>query len=90
MGPLPLDPQITPRIELNHKDPVVFLQWEEDWTCPDCGDHYCIEQEGQERICLICSIRKTGTNSTMILGWVIIRTPNQIVVRPPAHRVDGN
>lgn len=89
MGPIPLDPVISPRIELNHKDPAVFLICDEDWTCTACGGHYGVEEEGKERWCLLCAIAKTGTNSTMLFGWVIIKTSSQIVTRPPMHRVDG-
>jgi hypothetical protein len=90
MGRLPLNPEISPRIELNHKDPVAALVRDEEWACPECEEHYCLDVEDQERICIGCALKKAGKTSAMFFGWTISKTSHQVFAQPPLHRVDNN
>jgi hypothetical protein len=79
---MPLDPVISPRIELNHKEPAVFLVRDEEFKCPDCGESYLLDEEGKDRLCVVCMIKKSGKTTIMLFGWNIQRTAGQLIAQP--------
>jgi hypothetical protein len=83
MPKMNLDPIITPVIELNHKDPTILLLMDVEWSCPDCGEHYCIDQENIPRLCLTCAMKRAGKTTVMMFGWTISKTATQILAVPP-------
>lgn len=90
MASIPLDPVITPRIELS-RNPAVYLVLtsDDEWVCPVCQERFALEQEGHERRCISCLIKTTGKTSVMILGWTVYKMHKQLIAQPPTHRVDG-
>jgi hypothetical protein len=83
MAKMPMDPQISPRVELCHQEPKAFLVRDEEWTCPECLDHYGLDVDGSERACVSCMIKRSGKERIMLFGWTVMRATNQIVALPP-------
>jgi hypothetical protein len=82
---MPLDPAVSPRIELS-REPAVYIVRDEEWKCPIDESIYGLDEEGKDRLCVTCMLKKSGRLSITLFGWTVQLTAGMLVAQPPKHR----
>ena len=77
---LALNPKYTIMLELNHKDPVVVIVFDEQAICPECNESYWLQQQDAEDQCVNCCLLESESDFIILFGWKIMRSARQMVV----------